>query len=286
MRIITDFDGVLTAQDAEAAAVGERLLERVTEAMGGATNRAYALVSGLRAEVRANPATHGWFSGDEIACYADEDPYVFNNALARAIYVQGPAEVREKLRAQGFDTHDAFAKACFDEGTERWRAANPSQVLEEALGAIQTFFSAGAEIVIVSNSSPSRIEAILAPSKILRWGTGKIRIRGEAKKNVVTGDRPRCLPPHEDFGGRKVLLRRGPLFDILNDERPDVVIGDVLSLDVALPAALRAHDPDYEEMDVVLKRAAHTPKWALEACAVRGIHVVDSIAQLPALLRV
>jgi hypothetical protein len=61
---------------------------------------------------------------------------------------------------------------------------------------------------------------------------------------------------------------------------------DVLSLDVALPAALRARVPAFEDMDVVLKRHPHTPAWALEACAAKGIAVVDSIARLPALLRV
>jgi hypothetical protein len=287
VRIITDFDGVITAQDAEADAVGERLLERATEALGGDAVRAHAIVAGLRAEVRANPAAHGWFVGDAIGCYADEDPYAFHNAVARAIYtIPGGAELAGRFRELGFATEVDLAIACFEEGTRRYRATHPPHVLEEALGAIQTFFAAGAEVVIVSNSSTERIQALLEPSKILRWGTGKIRVRGDARKFQPTGDRPRALPEHEDFGGRRVLLRRGWYYDILNDERPDVVIGDVLSLDIALPAALRAHVADFDEMDVVLKRHPRTPRWALDACAARGIATVDSIAKLPELLRV
>lgn len=283
MRILTDFDGVLTAQDAEAAAVNDRLVERIAEALRGDQMRANAVVSGFRAEVRANPAVHGWFTGDKIGCYADEDPYVFNNAVCRAIF-EGSREVAEKVRAIGLDSADALAMACFEEGTRRFREGNKPHVLDEALGAIQTFFAAGAEVVIVSNSSTERVQAILGPTAILRWGTGKIRLRGGARKFDVTGDRPKEVPEAEDFGGRQIQLRRGSYADILIEEQPDAIIGDVLSLDVALPAALRAHDPRFEEMQVFLKRHPHTPKWALDGCAAKGVTVVDSIAKLPEML--
>jgi len=280
VRVVTDFDGVLTAQDGEAAAVGARLLERAAEALEDRV-RALAIVEGLRAEVRANPTTHGWASDGRLGCYADEDPYVFNNALARAIYTIGPADLRDALRRAGFETDDALALACFEEGTARYRAAHPSHVLTDALGAIQTLFSIGAEVVIVSNSSNERIRSLLEPCGILRFGTGKLRIRGTARKHHITGDRPSGVPAEASFGGRTVHLRRGPYFEILADEQPDVVIGDVLSLDVALPAALRACVPDFEDMRVFLKRHPHTPRWALEACADRGIGVVDAFSELP-----
>lgn len=285
MRILSDFDGVLTHQDAEAEAVARRLDERVTEALGGDAARALAVLTGLRAEVRAKPEIHGWYVGEEIGCYADEDPYVFNNAVCRALFVQGPAEVREKVREKGCDTADALAFACFEEGTKAYRAAHASQVLEEALGALSQFFASGAEVVIVSNSSTERIQALLEPTKIARWGTGKLRIRGGAKKFHVTGDRPKDVPKADEFGGRQVLLRRGSYWDIINEERPDAVIGDVLSLDAALPAALRKHaEEEFGDMQVFLRSHPHTPAWAAKACEAWGITRVDSIARLPKLL--
>jgi len=284
MRIVSDFDGVLTHQDAEAAAVGARLDERVTEAYGGDAAAAGALLAGIRGVVRASPALHGWYVGDAIGCYADEDPYVFNNACCRALFMEGPAEARERLAAKGMGDWETLSRACFEEGTARWRAANTAHVLPEALGALQQLFSMGAEVVIVSNSATDRIRSILEPTGVLRWGTGKLRLRGDAKKFHVTGDRPKGVPASADFGGREVLLRRGSYYDILAEEKPDAVIGDVLSLDIALPATLRERDADFEEMTVCLKKHPHTPAWALAACEAKGVKVLDSFAKLPALL--
>jgi hypothetical protein len=286
LRILTDFDGVLTTQDAEAAAVGARLLERVAEALSGDRIRALALVEGLRGEIRADPAAHGWFDGGEISCFADEDPYVFHVATAFALWRKGPAEVRERLRAAGIDSAEALAARSFDEGTAAWRAKNPSHVRQDALGALQTFFSTGAEVVIVSNSSTERIRSLLEPTGLLRWGAGKLRIRGGARKFAVGGDRPKGVPASVDLCGRKVALRRGPFYDILEDERPDVAIGDVFSLDLALPVALREGVADFEDMDVILARHASTPKWTLEACAAKGVRIVNALAEVPELLRV
>lgn len=281
MRIITDFDGVLTSQDAEASAVGARLDDRLAEALGGDAARAKGILDGVRAAVRAFPERHGWYVGDALGCYADEDPFVFNNATCHALLREGPAEAREALAAAGFEDWEKLAWTCFDEGTTRWRAENPTHVLEGALGALSELFARGAEVVVVSNSVTERIRSILAPTGLLRWGAGKIRLRGGARKFHVTGDRPTSVPASDDFGGRKVLLRRGSYWDILNDERPDVVIGDVLSLDIALPAMLRERVPDFEDTTVCLARHAHTPAWALAACERRGVKIVDGFASLP-----
>lgn len=286
MRIVTDFDGVLTHQDQEAAEVGARLEERLTEAYDRDAQRGRDLLADIRARVRSNPTRHGWFVGDAIGCYADEDPFVFNNACCRALFLEGPSDAPGRLAAQGMGDWETLARACFEEGTARWRAANSAHVLQDALEALRRLLSAGIEVVVVSNSSTDRIRSILEPSGILHSSAGKLRLRGDAKKFHVTGDRPANLPAAAPFGGRSVLLRRGSYYDILAEEEPDAVIGDVLSLDVALPAMLREMAAAFEEMTVCLRRHPHTPAWALEACAAKDITVVDSFAELPGILAV
>lgn len=284
MRILTDFDGVFTTQEAEAAAVGARQVELMGEALG---DRALAtrIFEETSEAVRKNPGAYGWISGGAIACYADEDPYVFNNAVAAAIYAEAAPAAREKLAAAGLATHEAFTTRAFDEGTARWRAANPPHLLPEALSALADLAAAGIEVVIVSNSSTERILAILKDAGLARFGAAKPRVRGGAKKFVL-GAEPRGLPPDAPFGERTIRLRRPHYHQILAEERPDLVIGDVLSLDVALPAALRETEDWFADARIVLKRHTHTPAWSLAACAARGIEVVESIAALPRLLGV
>jgi FMN phosphatase YigB (HAD superfamily) len=284
MRILSDFDGVFTNQDEEAAEVGRRLAEIVSASIGDAS-RAARLLAELREEVRASPARHGWFSAGEIACYADEDPYVENNAVAAALFAKAPADVIERMRAAGFAPADDLSSRAFEEGTTRWRATHAAHLLPEALTALGAFAAAGAEVVIVSNSSTERIEGILRDAGFDRFGQAKPRIRGGAKKFVL-GEEPRALPREAAFGGRAVRLRRPHYHKILSEEQPDVVIGDVLSLDVALPAALRDAEDWLAEARIVLKKQRHTPAWALEACRARHIEVVDSIAALPKLVGV
>lgn len=272
MKLLTDFDGVLTAQDAEAEAVGARLAEIVAEA---------ELLRRLRAAVRASPERHGWIAGGELACYADEDPYVFHNAVASAVYASGDRSL-DRLRALGLATAEHLATRCFEEGTRRYREANASHVLPEAVDAVRRFLAAGHEVVVVSNSSTERVRALLAAAD-LEPGTRGLRVRGGARKFVLGGE-PASVATHGEFGGRRVALRRPHYFEILAEERPDAVIGDVLSLDVALPLALRRAGGPFASMRCHLKRHPHTPDWSLRACVEHGGEPVDSLARLAAKL--
>ena len=112
MRIISDFDGVFTSQQHEADAVGERQIEVVAEAIGDAV-KAQAVIAGLRGEVTASPTTHGWVTAAGISCYADEDPYVFHNAVGAALYERGPQDVVNALKDKGFaaKVERAFSRA-------------------------------------------------------------------------------------------------------------------------------------------------------------------------------
>jgi FMN phosphatase YigB (HAD superfamily) len=288
MRIIVDFDGVFTEHTAEAEAVGARHLALVSEALGDAA-RAQALVLEMRAEARKDPERSGWLSGGAISCYADEDPYAFHNAVAAALYARAPADVIERLGAAGMPTHEIFASRAFDEGTAIFRSEKREgavHVLPEALAATAELCAAGVDVVIVSNSSTERIRGLLRDAGIGRFGQAKPRIRGGAEKFRL-GDEPRALAESQRFGAREIRLRRPSYFSILRDEMPDLVVGDVLSLDLAMPLAARSILPELDEMVLALVRhPATTPAWTLDACRARGIEVIDSLARVPKLLAI
>jgi hypothetical protein len=289
MRILSDFDGVLTAHYAEADALGARHVALMGEALGDAALAA-AIFEEMRAQARARPANFGWRSGAWISCYADEDPYAFHNAVAEAIYAEAPAGARAKLAAAGLPSAEAFSIRAWREAEAAFRAANPSHVSRDGLATLGVFAAAGAEVVIVSNSASARVEALLAGAGIgRRFGEARPRVRGDARKFVLAAengaDWPAAIPEARALGGRPVRLRRPHFFEILREETPDVVIGDVLSMDLALPLAMRDAGL-LEETTIVLVRHPHTPPFALEACAACGIEVIDSVAKAPRLLRI
>lgn len=284
MRVLTDFDGVLTAQEDEAAALGRRHVELVARALGDAALAA-ALFEETRREARAHPEAFGWISGGAISCYADEDPYAFHNAVAFGLYARAPEDVLARLAAAGLATADDLALRAWHEAERGFRAANASHVMADALASLGELLAAGAEVVIVSNSATERIQALLGGAGFDRFGAARPRIRGDARKFAL-GAEPADLPAEALHGGRPVRVRRPSYHEILREEAPDLVIGDVFSLDIALPAAMRAAGRLDTDTRIVLKRHAYTPPWALRACAAAGIEIVDAFARVPELLGV
>jgi hypothetical protein len=68
------------------------------------------------------------------------------------------------------------------------------------------------------------------------------------------------------------------------------VLGDVFSLDLALPLYLRMHEKKLKKLKVIQKVQKHTPQWVKEFLSkdeFKGIaFMVDSIDELPELIRV
>lgn len=277
-RIVSDFDGVFTTQEGEAAAVGEYQLELIGTALGDFT-LAQEVVQQARDRVLADALHHGWWWSDLITCYADEDPYVFHNAVVACLYQSGPADVITRLKSAGFPDYNSLAQRCFVEGTERYRASHSSHLVPDAVSTLRTFAAAGTEVVVVSNSSGDRIQRIFDDFGAHAFAGISPRVRGDAKKFLVTGV-PDLIPETMELGGRKVHLRRGQYFNILQEEQPSLVIGDVLSLDLALPIALRQHLPEFRHLKLFLKRAAHTPEWALQACRDHDVVILETLEAL------
>ena len=73
--------------------------------------------------------------------------------------------------------------------------------------------------------------------------------------------------------------------EILRDVRPDLVIGDVASFDLALPAFMRSLGDLSADLRLVLRRNAETSAWATAQVRSGGPlrlvdEVVNSVAEL------
>jgi len=82
-----------------------------------------------------------------------------------------------------------------------------------------------------------------------------------------------------------VLVDRPRYREAIERERPVLVIGDVFSLDLALPHAMRTHGHPAAPRTLALRRHRHTPPWILESRAAGAIdHVVDRFGDLAAVI--
>jgi hypothetical protein len=111
---------------------------------------------------------------------------------------------------------------------------------------------------------------------------------GDAGKFIIDNSYTELPEFYEITKRFKVNLRRKNYHKILLQEKPDYVIGDVFSLDLALPLYLRMHDKRLKNLKVIQKVQNHTPDWVKEFLRkdeFKGIaFMVDSIDELPELM--
>ena len=129
-----------------------------------------------------------------------------------------------------------------------------------------------------SNSPPEKLGDLFAKIGVTE-GAG-LRWVGGAKKWWI--DDPSSM---HLFGGRHVRIDRPHYRAILEEVRPDVVVGDVTSLDLALPAAMRSAGELRAGTRLVLRRTSGSPDWATSqpqlAPHERAVdETVDSVADV------
>jgi hypothetical protein len=283
MKLLSDFDGVWTLPDDEAAAQGA-WIERTLRDWCGA-DRANAVAGWLadaHAAVAAEPRRYGWAPGGRLSAFGDEDPFTRSSGLLHHVHLRAAAdpvaaEILRAIEARGFtlETFGALAHAEAVAQVERERGPG---VTAEAAAAARAMLAAGVELVLVSNSGADKLgrwlEAAGVPGVVHpARRAGAATLRGTAKKFAL--DRERSAPL--DVGGGPIETAR-PMYEaILREERPDAVVGDVFSLDLALPLSLRRSDAAFAGMRLFWLIRPYTPPWlrlAAEAAA-REVECVE-----------
>jgi phosphoglycolate phosphatase-like HAD superfamily hydrolase len=285
-KILSDFDGVWTDQAIEAEAVKLYLVAEASRLAEVPGNRALAHFRAFEQRAHAHPEQFGWAPDGRITAYLDEDPFCVPNSIASWIERgEGPRErhYRDAILASGFDTITAFADHCFFTATAGFRREHPPALVPGARELLTDIQAAGAEVVLVSNSESSKIIGWFEQVGVEagECTSSALRVRGAAGKQVL-GDSGETI----DVAGRRIHVDRPLYRTILEEERPDLVIGDVFSLDLSLPHVLRAAGANGAPSTLVLRDHAHTPGWIRDTRAGGAIdHLVDSVSELPALVR-
>lgn len=287
MKIVTDFDGVWTDPRAEAEGVWEFMQEELSACSRLPMERIATFLKNSLRTIQESPADHGWRVENHITAYADEDPFCLHGAIC-ALLDRSAGGEWDALRSAVIRTYgstDAFGGHCHKSGVARHMARHGPSMHRDAAAWIRTLVEAGWEVVVVSNSSEEKlrtcfghlgVEPGVAPYSSFRMRGGAMKFIFTAGAGIPGGESIR------DFAGRPVRLDRGHYLRVLREERPDVVVGDVFSLDLALPSLLREQDPAFENLDIVLIENPYTPDWTRRA--VRGRLGVSTVASVGALV--
>jgi FMN phosphatase YigB (HAD superfamily) len=297
MKLLSDFDGVLTDPSGEARRVRELFDADLAAARPGRESETRATVAAAEATCDAAPHAHGWSWEGRITAYVNEDPFVRVNGIAARLDLDadagapGPATLRDALRARGRKDFRDAAQASYV-GMTQETAAGKIHPLDPVVGELfRGLMGRGVEIVVVSNSRTDRILQLLRGAGLAPVGHGEgdgpLRVRGDAKKFVLGAD---AAARRAFAAGRYEIHVDRPHYEtILREERPDFVMGDVFSLDLALPLHLgRTGDRVLRDVKLLLRRQAYSPEWpAAYLAADPAIRwaAVDRLADVPVLMR-
>jgi len=287
IKILSDFDGVWTDPFEEAGAVRALLIARAAQLAGVELPGAEADFERFAGRVLDRPERHGWAPDGRITAYVDEDPFCLPNAVASWLgSSEGRADAtaeryRRAIEETGLALNE-FGDRCFHDATLAYRERGSGGLLPGSRAVVAALREAGAELVVVSNSSSDKVIAWFEAAGVdaREQAGGELRVRGSAAKFA--------LGPGEDalqVGQRQVLVDRPRYREVLAEEAPQIVIGDVFSLDLALPEQMRRERHPSAAQTLVLRRQSHTPAWILEDRAGGAIdHLVDEPGELLSLL--
>lgn len=249
MKLLSDFDGVWTNPEAEAGAQGEFLEQALLGwTPSGERERAADWLRLARDHIRREPSRYGWAPGGRVSAFADEDPFAAHSALLHYLHL-GAAEdpvardLHAAVLANGFPDLDRFGGHTHQQGVERVARERGPGILPDAAAAGERMLAAGVEIVVVSNSGTDKLATWFAHAGVPATvhperSPGALRLRGAARKFVLDPEGSDLI----DVGSLRVEVARPAYAEILAAERPDAVVGDVFSLDLALPLAMRRRD--------------------------------------------
>ena len=203
---------------------------------------------------------------------------------------------------------DPVARAMCESWTARGRALEEAGAESHAAGVARVvsmrgpamvpaagetgraMLAAGVEVVVVSNSPNAKLAEWFAHAGLDAVGhperrAGAFRLRGGSRKFEIDADRH--APLH--LGDLAIETARPAYERVLREERPDAVIGDVFSLDLALPLRLRRTEPEWRDLRILWLLQPYTPRWLrarVEAHAGGEVECVEGgLAGVPAALQ-
>ncbi len=269
MKLLTDFDGVWTDPRAEGLAQGEFMDRTLIEwARESSRSEVAEWIAEARKAALAEPTRHGWApGGGRLSAFADEDPFAPHSAFLHVLGRRAASDptarmLLDSIRGHGFQDLDSFGGHAHARGVEQVAAVRGPGILPAAADAGRSMARGGIQLVVVSNSGPAKLErwfghAGLSYTLHPETKPDRLRLRGGARKFLL-GEPP---PEPIAIGPLRIEVARPHYDEALREERPDAVVGDVFSLDLALPLWLRRNESDWSKTRLFWLAHPYTPAW-------------------------
>jgi len=267
-KFLFDFDGVLTDQTEEAGRVREIFRSGVMDLAKLSAGDTDLNLDKAEAAMNSEPWLHGWRVKGRVAAFADEDLFIRNNGLASCLDAwcadhEALSQIRKKVAAGGYVDFCALAQFAYEEMARETKQGAIEPIDPATATVLQEILDRGHSIVVVSNSGTDRIIRILSgcglsPVAHAADPSALLRVRGGARKFELAE-----VSRNFSVGPYVIDVARPVYEEILREEKPVAVIGDVFSLDLALPLHL-ARTGVLPDLKLFLRTRGYTPSWSKE----------------------
>ncbi len=291
LHFLSDFDGVWTEPTREMHAVHDTVVGELARLGNVDRARMEELYAGFAQEVLRHPHCHGWKIDGQISSFVDEDVFAMPTAVGQLID-QGEFEdtgrFREAVLREWTHVID-FLDHCYHSTCDRFRALHSHDLAPGAPRVLAWLMEREVSITFATNAPAEKVIQwfdhqgySVADARTMSREQAQLRVYGRAGKQWL-GPSMQTM----DYNGRQVAVDRPQYRQILEDENPDLIVGDVLSLDLSLPLAMRAAQEPAAPQAIGLMHMPHTPPWAKTGLGAGPSNVdwlVPHVTSLPRLI--
>jgi len=286
LKIIIDWDGTLTAEETQVAALTERSLDTLAREIVGAPREALAAdYQATRASLLRAPHRYWWEVNGLVASYCNEGAFILNTTTLQVMLRENPAYLQAVTAVFPQAEYDPVMD-CVNYLFHRHTAELPP-----------CFRPAACDVLLTLAEHPDRTPIILTNSlgdKVRRHLETlalnvEIAVLGDTRQYEMDPGWEHRFP-HPRLGDIQVWpvseryridLRRPVYYRALVQAASDgsqlAVVGDTLSLPGALPLMMG--------IPFFLLRTPYTPTWCAQAVDAHPLgRVLDDLADLPAAL--
>ena len=289
LKVIIDYDGTLTAEETQVAALAEKSLHTLAnEIIGTPFETLAADYQTTRARLLRAPHRYWWEVNGLVASYCNEGAFILNTTTLQVMLRENPAYLQAVAAAFPQAEYDPLVD-CTNYLFHRHTAELPPR-----------FRPAARDVLLALIQHPDRTPTILTNSlgdKVRRHLQAlaldelesEIAVLGDTRQYEMDPDWTHRFP-HPQLGEiqvwpvdkeHRVDLRRPVYYRALVQAAADgsqlAVVGDTLSLPGALPLMM--------SIPFFLLRTPYTPAWCAQAVAAHPLgRVLDDLADLPAAL--
>lgn len=286
MRIIIDFDGTLTAEEAQAETLRHKSLHtlagEIVDVPYAELERAYLAT---RKALLDTPHRYWWAVNGLIASYCDEGAFILNTTTLQTMLNENPVYKNAVGCAFPQAEYDPVMD-CINHLFHRHTAEIPPAFRPGARDTLNALLAHPSRTpVILTNSLGDKVRRQIDTLGL----DGEIEILGDTRQYAMEPGWAHRFA-HPELGEiqcwpvdaqHTIDLRRPIYYRALLGERAHdaqlAVVADTLSLPGALPLLM--------DIPFFLLRTPYTPAWCIEAVRNHRLgHILDDIAALPDML--